>query len=129
LVGFVRFAAVWYENRFIVRDALDRPLSFTKTNQTILWIGRLLITYGSLAGIWYSYGWLPALVGFVAYHAFQKVTFRQSYNREFSERYARYLEGFRTRNISQGEIMDEQALMTQASELARETILRNMKGE
>jgi hypothetical protein len=123
------FALVWYENRFIVCDMLDRPLWFTPKNQTMLWIVRLLITYGSLAGIWYAYAWPQALVAFVVYYAFEKVTFRRSYNREFRERYSRYLKRLREDAVKEGELVDEQAMVTQASEFAHRTILRNMKGE
>ena len=123
------FGLVWYENRFIVCDVLGRPLWFTPENQTVLWIGRLLITYGSLAGIWYGYGWQQALVAFVVYYTFEKVTFRRSYNREFHDRYSRYLKHLRDDIASKGGPLDEQTLMTQASEFAHRTILRNMKGE
>jgi hypothetical protein len=123
------FALVWYENRFIVCGILDRPLWFTPGNQTMLWIVRLFITYGSLAGIWYSYGWLQALVAFVVYYTFERVTFRRSYNREFRERYSRYLKMIREDAVKEGGLVDEQVMVTQASEIAHSTILRNMKGE
>ena len=63
------------------------------------------------------------------YYTFERVTFRRSYNREFRERYSRFLELIREDAVKEGGLVDEQAMVTQASKIAHGTILRNMKGE
>jgi hypothetical protein len=126
---FVGIAAVWYENRFIACDVLHRPLFLRQKNQTVFRIMRLLITYGSLACVWYSYGWIPALLGLFPDLLFQRITSRGSYKREYHKHYTRYIEDFRQRMTSDGHTVDERVLRSEASELAHKTIQRNLKGD
>lgn len=84
LAGFLSaLALVWYENKFIVLDVVRRPLILSSpTNQAALFLVRMIITYGSLAGLFVVYGVAPAGVAFVAYWVFSSATFRTYFNRE-----------------------------------------------
>lgn len=78
-------ALAWYENKFIVLDIVRRPLFLsTATNQAALYIVRLLVTYGSLVGLFFSYGPVSALAAFLTYWIISWATFRTYFNREVS---------------------------------------------
>jgi hypothetical protein len=84
LLGFLLGVALdWYENKFIVLDVVRRPLFLsTATNQLALFSVRLLVTYGSLAGLFFVYGAGPTVVAFVTYWVISSATFRTYFNRE-----------------------------------------------
>ncbi len=73
----------WYENKIIVLDVAHRPdVVATPLRQTILFLVRLLTTYGSLAGIFFVYGPISALVAFAVYWLFSAKTFRRRFDGE-----------------------------------------------
>jgi hypothetical protein len=73
----------WYQNKFIVLDASRRPIVLsTPTNQVALYIGRLVITYGGLAGLLVAHGFRSAILAFATYWVLSEVTFRIYFNRE-----------------------------------------------
>ena len=84
LVAFLlALALAWYENKFIVLDIVRRPLFLSSpTNQVALWLARLVITYGSLVGLFFVYGVPLAGAAFVTYWVFSWATFRTYFSRE-----------------------------------------------
>ncbi|HUY27012.1 MAG TPA: hypothetical protein VMV27_06290 [Candidatus Binataceae bacterium] len=84
LVGFLlALALVWYENKFIVLDVVGRPLFLSASmNQVALYLVRMVITYGSFAGLFFVYGAPLAGAAFVTYWMFSWATFRTYFGRE-----------------------------------------------
>jgi hypothetical protein len=81
--SLLALALAWYENKFIVLDIVRRPLFLSSpTNQVALWLVRLVITYGSLAGLFFVYGVPQAGAAFVTYWLFSWATFRTYFSRE-----------------------------------------------
>ena len=54
----------------------------TPTNQVALYLVRMVITYGSFAGLFFVYGAPLAVAGFVTYWVFSWATFRTYFGRE-----------------------------------------------
>lgn len=120
---------VWYENRWVVCAwPLDRPIWFSPGNQSIFWIVRLLITYGTVLGLWVTYDFKTAAIAFAGYYIFNKLTFRTYFNREVQTKAHRYAEMSREEAKAKNQQADEVAIMQQAFEVARMTVIRNMKG-
>jgi hypothetical protein len=119
----------WYENRWIVGAwPSDRPMWFSPATQAKFWIATLVVCFGSLVGLWYYDGLPNAAIAFVAYFVFQKVSFRIYFTREvqmWAERFSSHdMEEAKSRN----EQADPSAIMQKALELAKITVVRNMKG-
>jgi hypothetical protein len=82
-VFFLALALDWYEDKFIVRDIFERPLFLmTPMNQAALYVVRMVVTYASLAGLFFVYGAPPAVAAFVTYWVFSWATFRTYFRRE-----------------------------------------------
>jgi hypothetical protein len=120
----------WFANRWIVGAwPLDRPLWYSSSGQARFYIIRLAVTYGTLAGLWYSYGLLVAAIAFVFYYVFNKVSFHIYFTREVQ----RTAQGYADLSIKEAkdrnEQPDELAIRLDAFEWAKRTVVRNMKGE
>ena len=119
----------WFENRWIVGAwPTDRPIWFSPANQAKFWILRLVICYGIIAGLWFYDGWVTALIAFIAYYVFQKITFRIYFSREIMATAERYANLDREEAKSRNEQVGESAIMQRALEAAKLTVVRNMKG-
>ncbi len=120
---------VWFENRWIVCAwPLDRPLWFSPANQSIFWVVRLLLTYGTLFGLWVRDDFKTAAIAFASYYVFNKLTFKTYFNREVQRTASRYAELSREEARGKNQQIDEAALAQEAFELGRATVVRNMKG-
>lgn len=122
---------VWYENRWIVCAwPMDRPLWFSPgLNQGLFWIVRIVISYGTLLGLWVANDFKTAAIAFVGYYVFNKLTFRIYFNREVQNTAQRYAERTREEARAKNQQADESTIVRQTYELARMTVVRNMKGE
>lgn len=122
------FPLTLFENRFIVCDTLRRPIWFTKKNQTIFFLAKSTLAYGSMILIGYSASWWFALAAFIAIYIFNKITFNVSYNKQLcklADDYYRIME--KDPRFGKGD--DEKTLRLRGLEIAKDVILRNMKGE
>jgi hypothetical protein len=118
---------VWFENKFIVRPRYDRPLVFS--NRAILWLLRLALTYGTLAGIWFVHGLWTAVIGLSAFYVFNKLTFAYYFSKMVQVTSARC---FRTRleeASNKHEQIDESRMGLESHELAKCIVMSNVKGE
>lgn len=128
-IYLLSFPLVWFENRWIVCSwPSNRPLWFSPTIQSIFWIARIAITYGSIAGIWYANGFIAAAIVFTAYYLFNKVTFKTYYDREIRESTLRYISLLREETQLKNESIDEVKIQQEATQLAKTSALRNMRG-
>jgi len=71
---------VWFENKCLVLAVWNRPPIFF--SQSILWLCRLALTYGTLWRIWHVYGARTAAVAFATFYSLNKLTFHFFFNRE-----------------------------------------------
>ncbi len=125
----VAILMVWYENRWIVCAwPLDRPMWFSPTAQSMYWIVRLAVTYGTLIGLWATRDLTTAGVAFGAYYVLNKVTFRVYFNREVQQTAQRYARLSTEEAQRDNRPLDHSAVMQDALELAKTTVVRNMKG-
>ena len=124
---FLGFLFAWYENHWIVCSyPLGRPLWFSPRNKSIFWIVRLAITYGSLLRIWRLHGFPLAVIAFIVYYAFAKITFRIYYNREVRKTALRYVELMREEAQGKNEPIEEERLAQEATEIAKRTVHQNV---
>ena len=118
---------VWLENRCIVQPRFDRPIIFS--NQAILWILRLALTYGVLAGIWLAYGVWTAAIAFGASYVLNKLTFGHYFSKEVRATTARCMRMRMEAAASKHEQIDELKIGFEAQELATHIVMSNVKGE
>lgn len=120
---------LWYENRWIACSwPTDRPLWFSPRNQGLLWLVRVVITYATLAGVWYQFGFGPALIAFAAYYVFGKISFRIYFDREVRQWATRFADFERKEAERKREAFNEAEMWEKCFQRARWTVTRNMKG-
>lgn len=124
VLGFL-FALVlaWYENKYIVLDVAMRPLALsTTTHQAALYLVRLVVTFGSLVGIFFVYGSPLSVAALATYWIFSRATFRTYFNREV-QTVAELLV-----KRKQGDDPADIPTAAEALEDATQIVIANMKG-
>lgn len=125
----ISFPLLWYENFCIVLSVAERPrILRSQTKQAIFWIIRLIITYGSIAGVWYVYGLLAAIVAFTINYVFGKITFKIYFNREVRETASYFIQKAKEEAQSRGKLLDERKIEQEAFESAKTIVVQNMQG-
>ncbi len=120
---------VWFENRCVVLPVWDRPPIFF--NQALLWIVRLLLTYGTLGGLWAIYGFKTAAIALGFFYVVNKLTFKIYFDGEVRKTAARLrkLPPSPYANLDRDKSADEATLERETLELARDAVTRNVKGQ
>jgi len=124
----ISFPLLWYENFCIVLSVWEKPRIFSQTNQAIFWIIRLIITYGSIAGVWYVYGLLAAIVAFAINYVFGKITFKIYFNRKVQETASYLIQMAEEEALSNNELSDKRKIEQESFELAKSIVIENMQG-
>lgn len=125
----ISFPLLWYEDFCIVLSVADRPrILRSPTKQVLFWIIRLIITYGSIAGIWYTYNLFIAIVAFIINYVFGKITFKVYFNREVRETASYFIEKAKEETRSRGELLDERKIEQEAFESAKNIVVQNIEG-
>lgn len=123
------FLLLWYENFCIVLSIAERPRIFrSATKQALFWIIRLIITYGSIVGIWYAYGLFVAIVAFIINYVFGKITFKIYFNRQVRETASYFIQKAKEEVQSRGGLLDETKIEQDAFESAKNIVVQNMRG-
>jgi hypothetical protein len=125
----ISFPLLWYENFCVVLSVAERPpILRSQTKQAIFWIVRLIITYGSIAGVWYVYGPLPAIVAFIVNYAFGRITFKMYFNREVREIASYFIQKAKEEMQASGKLLDERRIKQEAFESAKTIVVQNVRG-
>ena len=125
----ISFPLLWYENFCIVLSIAERPCIFrSPTKQALFWIIRLVITYGSIAGIWYIYSLFVAIVAFIINYIFGKITFKIYFNQEVRETASYFIQKAKEEAQSSGKLLDERKIEQEAFESAKTIVVQNMQG-
>jgi hypothetical protein len=105
----------WYENKFAVRDALGRPLFYSRYRSRLFLVG-LLVAFVSVAGIFLVYGLFVALSAFFIYWIFFWATSRIYFNREVQLVAARTFELYQLAKapVTESEARNEATLIVTA---------------
>lgn len=119
---------VGFENKCIVRPRLDKPLIFS-SNQAVLFLLRLALTYGTLAGIWFLNGFWTAAIAFGAFYALNKLTFAYYFSKEVRVIAARCMKMHLEEAAGKHGQVDELQIGLEAHELAKRIVTSNVKGE
>jgi hypothetical protein len=117
---------VWFENKCIVQPRFDRPIIFS--NAAILWVLRLTLTYGVLAGLWFVYGIRLAGIALGAFYVFNKWTFGFHCSREVRATTARCMRVRMEEAARKHEQIDELKIGLEAQALATQIVMSNVKG-
>lgn len=82
----------WFENYFIVRMSIERPIFYSsRIGQLVFDFLRLAICYGMIAMAWYLLNWQIA-VGFLAvYLIFNRLTFNKYYRARIQQLTSMYV--------------------------------------
>ena len=118
---------VWFENKCVVLHRADRPVIFS--NQAILWLLRLALTYGTLGGIWFVYGFWTAAIAFGAFYTLNKLTFSHYFSRQIKSTTVRCMKARMEEAAKKHEQIDELQIEVEARELANYIVTSNVKGE
>jgi hypothetical protein len=125
----ISFPLLWYENLCVVLGPAERPgIVRSRTKQAVFWVVRLIITYGSIAGLWYVYGVLAAIVAFIANYAFGRITFRVYFNREVREIASYFVQKAKEEGRASGKSLDERRIEQEAFESAKAVVVQNVGG-
>lgn len=73
ILYFFSYLMILYENAFAGMNIAEKP-PIARGPSLFLLVA--VLTYGSIAGIWYVYGWKVALLSFFISWTFNKLTFR-----------------------------------------------------
>jgi hypothetical protein len=118
----------WCENRWVVGEyPLNRPFWFSAPNQAKFFVVRILLTYGTLAALFYFHSFLVGLSAFVVYYAFNRITFHLYFSREVKSETAKYIQLVRQNYSGQAQL-DEIQIMQDAKMFATAKVNRNIEG-
>ena len=120
----------WYENLWIVRSyPVDRPAWYSPEAQTIFFVLRTVVTYGTIAALWYKRGSLTAAIAFVLYYAFNKGSFRFYFDREV-KRAAHDWVSYLNREAETKQLpQDQETVKKEAAENALAQVRGNVQGK
>ena len=125
----VSLLVVWFENQCIVLPLWDRPLIFR--SRALYWLIRLVLTYGTLIGLWMKYGVEAAAIAFAFYYVFNKLTFKKYFDRQVKETAARLIKTWHESpyfSLGRDKPPDQATVVREVLEAARESVIRNVKG-
>ena len=125
----ISFPLLLYENFCIVLNVAERPIILrSQTKQATFWTIRLIITYGSIIGVWYVYGLLAAIIAFTINYVFGKITFKIYFNREVWETASYFIQKAKEEVRFSGELLNERKIEQEAFESAKNIVVQNMRG-
>lgn len=76
----------WYQNYWMGTDSFDRPLIMRSGfNQIFYLIVTFLLTYGGIAGIWYSFGIWAAIIAFAIRWWIGRTSWKVYFNRQVAQ--------------------------------------------
>jgi len=120
---------LWYENKCIVLDVFERPPIFQVSFQPIWWIGRIILLYGSIIGIWYVYGIPVAVVALVIKIIISQITFKHYFRKQVVMWMPHFYKILCEEAEKRGQPFNENQTRFEAIEMSKKQVYKAIKGE
>jgi hypothetical protein len=121
---------VWYENYWIARSyPVDRPPWYSPEAQTTFFVLRIVVTYGTVAALWYKKGSLTAVIAYAAYYIFDKGSFHIYFNRELKRATDRWADHLNREAVAKQLPPDQATIKKEAAKYAAVQVRGNVQGK